>query len=60
MCPIVHQARNIILGHLGQLLLKQAFEARQDDQTLPRPVIVHHAKLDSAIALFDDRRLDIG
>jgi len=54
MSPIVNQTRNVIFGHLRQLLLKNAFQACEDDERIAVAIVVDHAKLDFAISLFDD------
>jgi len=57
MCSVVDQPRNVILGHLGQLFLKDTFEAGQDDVGIPTAVVIDDSKLDLAIALLNDRGL---
>ena len=57
MRAVVDQARDVFLRHLGELLLEDALEAGQDDQALARAIVVDDAKLDIAVAFFDDGRL---
>lgn len=57
MCPVVHQARNVVFGHFRQLLLKDALEAGQDDGALAVIVVVDDTELDLSIAFFDDSGL---
>ena len=57
MRPVIDQSRDIVLGHLRQLLLEDALQARQDDCALPPPVVVDHAELDVAISLFYGSRI---
>jgi hypothetical protein len=57
MCPVVYEARDVVLGHLGQLFLENALQTRQDDGAFPPPVIIHDPELNLAIALLDDSRL---
>ena len=54
MGTVVYEAGDVVLGHLGQLFLEDAFQAREDDEALALVVVVDHSKLDLAIALFDD------
>lgn len=58
MGPVVHQPRNVVLGHLGQLFLKYAFQSSQDDCALSLIVIIHDAEFDFAIALLEDGGLE--
>lgn len=53
MCPVVDQSRNIILGHLWKLFLKNALQSSKDDKAFPLPIIVHHSKFNFAISFFD-------
>ena len=46
MCAVINQSCNVVLWHLGELLLKDAFEPRQDDDAVAAIVIVDHAELD--------------
>ena len=54
MSSVVDKSRDVILGHLGQLLLEDAFEAGQNDHTLARVVVVDHPMCDVSVALLDD------
>jgi hypothetical protein len=55
---IVDESRNIILGHFGELLLEDAFEASENDEGFALVIVVDHAEFDFAIALLDDSGLD--
>ena len=57
MGTVIYQSRNVVFWHLGELLLENALEARQDDKTLSSVVVIDDAKLDLAIALLCDSRL---
>ena len=57
MCAIIDQAGYVVLGHLGQLLLEDAFESCQDNETLSLVVVVDHAEFDLAISFLDNRGL---
>ncbi len=57
MCPVVHQPRYILLGHLRQLLLKYAFETGENLNTLSGAIVVDHMELDIAATLLGDGRL---
>lgn len=59
MSSVVDQPSNVILGHLGQLFLEYTFQASQDDHALPLIVVIYHAKLDLALALFFNRWLPV-
>ena len=48
MRAVVNKSSNIVLRHLRELLLKNVLEARENDETLPAPIIVDHAELDLA------------
>jgi hypothetical protein len=41
------------------LLLKDAFQPRQDDKALPLIIIIHHSKLNFAISFLQDGRLQL-
>ena len=58
MRSIVDQPSYVVLRHLWQLLLVDAFEACEDDGTLAGAVVINDAELDLAVAFFDDRRLE--
>lgn len=51
MGPIIHQASYIVFRHLWQLLLKNAFQASQDDEAFSPVVVVDNTEFDLAIAL---------
>jgi hypothetical protein len=57
MCSVVHEARNIVLGHLGQLFLENALQACQDDGAFALPIVVDDSEFNLPIALFYDGRL---
>lgn len=52
MRPIIDQSRNIIFGHLGQLLLENALQPGEDNKAIPVPIIIDHSKLDISSTLF--------
>lgn len=52
MRTIVDQACDIILGHLWKLLLKDALQPGENDETIPRAIIIDHSKLDFTSSLF--------
>lgn len=54
---VVDETSNVVLGHLGQLLLEDTLQARQDDCAFPPAVIVDDSELNLAIALLDNSRL---
>lgn len=54
MGSIVDESRNVIFGHFGELLLKDAFEACENDEGFALVVVVDHPEFDFAIALFND------
>ena len=54
---VIDEAGNIVFGHLGELLLEDAFQACEDDIAFSRIVVVNHAKLDYAILLLNHGRL---
>ena len=56
VCSIVDKTGNIVLWHLGQLLLENALEARQDNSALPLPIVVDDSEFDFSVALFYYRR----
>lgn len=56
---IVDKPRNIILGHFRKLFLEDAFQAREDDKAVVRPIIIHHAKLNISSALLENSRLKV-
>lgn len=51
---VVDKARDVILGHLGELFLEDALQAGEDDEGLAIVVVVYYTELDFAGALFDD------
>jgi hypothetical protein len=59
MCSIVNKARNVILWHLGKLLLKYTLEASEDDEAFGFVVIVNNADFYLAVPFFNNCRLGI-
>ena len=59
MGTVVDQSGYIILRHLGQLLLEDAFQTGQNNKTFPAVIVVDNPKLDLAIALLRDGRLPL-
>ena len=55
MCAVVDQSGNVVSRHLGQLLLEDVLEARQDYRAVARIVVVDDAKFDFAFSLFGNR-----
>jgi len=53
MGAIVDQARDIVSRHLGQLLLKDVLQTREDDRALPRSIIVNHPKFNVPVTFFN-------
>lgn len=53
MGSVIDKTRNVVLGHLGQLLLEDALEVGQDDETLAFVIVVDNAELDFAIAFLN-------
>jgi len=58
MRPVVDQSCYVVLRHLRQLFLEDAFQAGQDDEALSSIVVVDHSKLDFSMSLFYDRGLE--
>ncbi len=58
MCPVIDQPGYVVLGHFWKLLLKYAFKARQNDETLSFVVVINDSEFDLAIALLNDCGLD--
>ena len=56
MGPIINQSGDVVLGHLGQLLLEDALEASEDHEVFSRAIIVDDTKFDITSALFQDGR----
>ena len=54
MGTVVDQSGYIVLRHLGQLLLEDAFQTGQNNETFPAVIVVDNPKLDLAITLFRD------
>lgn len=54
---VIDQARDIVLGHLGELLLKYAFQSCEDDGAVPLSIVVDDTELYLAVPLLDDGRL---
>ena len=59
MGTVVDQSGYIIFGHLGQLLLEDAFQTGQNNETFPAVIVVDDPKLDLAIALLRDGGLPL-
>ena len=57
MGAVIDKTSYVVLWHFGQLLLKDTFEAREDDETLPGIVIVHNPELDLPGPLLNHGRL---
>ena len=57
MCAIVDKASYVLLRHLGQLFLEDAFQPSKYDIALAGIVIVNHSELNVAMTLFDNGRL---
>lgn len=60
MGSIVDESRDVVFGHFGELLLKDAFEACEDDERFALVVIVDDTEFDFAVALFNDGGLSKG
>jgi len=54
MGSIVDQPRYVVLWHLWELLLEDAFQTSHYDQAFPSIVVVNDAEFDLAIALLYD------
>jgi hypothetical protein len=54
MSAIHDKASDVFLGHHGELLLKQALEACEQNDAFAFAIVVHDANLDLSIAFFDD------
>jgi hypothetical protein len=52
MRSIIHESSDIVLWHFGQLFLEDTFQAREDNETVVRSVIIHYAELDISTAFF--------
>ena len=59
MGTVIDQSGDIVLRHLGQLLLEDAFQTGQNNQTFPAVIVVDNPKLDLAIALLRDSGLPL-
>lgn len=57
MRSIIHQPRNIILGHFGKLFLENAFQPREDHKAVARPVVIDHPEFNISSTLLENRRL---
>lgn len=57
MGSVVNEASNVVLWHLGQLLLEDTLETTQDDHGLPLVVVVDYPEFDLAISFFNDTKL---
>lgn len=58
MGSIVDESRDVVLGHFGELLLEDTFEAGKNNEGLALVVVVDHAEFDFAIALLEDGGLE--
>lgn len=54
MRPVVYKSRDIVLGHLGKLLLEDALQPREDDEAFPGPIIVDHSKFNLPAAFLQN------
>jgi hypothetical protein len=52
MSTIVNETCDVVLRHFGKLLLKQAFEACEDNRTRSVTIIVNNAELNLSISSF--------
>ena len=59
MGTVVDQSSYIVLRHLRQLLLEDAFQTGQNNETFPAVIVVDNPKLDLAIALLRDGGLPL-
>ena len=59
MGTVVDQSGYIVLRHLGQLLLEDAFQTGQNNKTFPAVIVVDNPKLDLAITLLRDGGLPL-
>lgn len=57
MRSIIHQPRNIILGHFGKLFLENAFQPREDHKAVARPVVIDHPEFNISSTLLENCRL---
>lgn len=57
MSPVIDKTSYIILWHLWELLLEDAFQSSQDDEAFAGIVVVYDSKLYLPSALFDNSRL---
>lgn len=57
MRSIIHQPGDIILGHLGELLLENAFQPRKNHKAVARPVVIDHPEFNVSSTLLKNRRL---
>lgn len=57
MSAIIHEARDVVLGHLWKLFLKQILETREHDRITSAAIIVDHSEFDLAIMFLNHRRL---
>ena len=56
---VIHETGYIVLRHLGQLLLKDAFQSSKDYSVHMGSVIVDHVHFDFTVTLLDNRWLCI-
>jgi hypothetical protein len=54
MGSVVYEACNVVLGHLGELLLKKALESGEQDVALAGSVVINDAILNLSPPLFED------
>lgn len=57
---VVDKTRDVIFGHLWQLLLKDTFQAGEDNQGLAGIIIIDNSELNIACPLFDNGGLVLG
>jgi len=53
MGSVVDKASYVVFGHLGELLLEDAFEARENDETFALVVIVDDSEFDLSVSLLN-------
>ena len=53
MCSIIHEAGNVLFGHLGKLLLENILHAGEDNGAVFGGVIVDDTDFDFTVAFFD-------
>lgn len=55
--PIVNEARDVIFGHLGKLLLEETLQPCEDNHAFWSTIVVDNLEFDLAVSLFQNRRL---